>query len=151
MVKEHFEHISFHYELFANEVIADRLRLKIILNNLISNALQFQRKDESISPSIWICTELSEGTVGIQIRDNGQGIRAEVMDKIFNMFYRGSASSRGSGLGLYIAREAAQKLNGNIEVESIPGEGSVFTIILPRYYDFVVGEVHADYSMEASV
>ncbi|HEY3429110.1 MAG TPA: HAMP domain-containing sensor histidine kinase, partial [Cyclobacteriaceae bacterium] len=52
-------------------------------------------------------------------------------DKLFNMFYRGTASSSGSGLGLYIAREAMQKLDGKISVESTWGEGSVFRIQLP--------------------
>jgi signal transduction histidine kinase len=47
------------------------------------------------------------------------------------MFYRGSLNSTGSGLGLYIARETALKLNGHIEITSKPGEGSVFSLILP--------------------
>ncbi len=151
MVKEHFEHISFHHELFINEVVADRLRLKIILNNLISNALLFQRKDENISPSIWICTGLDDNSVRIQIRDNGQGIRAEAIDKIFNMFFRGCTSSRGSGLGLYIAREAAQKMNGDIAVASVRGEGSTFTLTLPKYYDFGIAEVESPLSVGSIV
>lgn len=138
MVSDQFKHVSFHYELFANEVIADRLRLKIILNNLISNALQYQRSEENISPSIWIHTEFARGNVHIQIRDNGQGIRVEVLDKIFNMFFRGCTTSRGSGLGLYIAREAATKMYGSLEVMSTLGEGSSFTLIFPKYFELGV-------------
>ena len=68
----------------------------------------------------------------IDIIDNGEGIREEYKSKLFNMFYRGTASSSGSGLGLYIAKEAIQKMDGKIIMNSTWGEGSVFSIQLPH-------------------
>ena len=65
------------------------------------------------------------------IEDNGEGIRPELKHKIFDMFFRGSHRSDGSGLGLYIAREAAKKIDATLEVTSTYGQGSVFTIALP--------------------
>jgi signal transduction histidine kinase len=140
MVSEHFNHVSFHYELFVNEIVADRIRIKIILNNLISNALQYQKINDTIPPSVWIHSESSAGLVRIQVRDNGQGIRPELLDKVFNMFFRGTFSSAGSGLGLYIARQAALKMNGSIEVQSDFGFGSSFTFVFPKYFDLTISE-----------
>jgi signal transduction histidine kinase len=60
------------------------------------------------------------------VEDNGQGIGAEHMPKLFNMFYRASADSKGSGLGLFIARETVDKLGGKIHVDSTLGQGSKF-------------------------
>jgi signal transduction histidine kinase len=64
--------------------------------------------------------------------DNGEGIRPEHQNNVFNMFYRASENSRGSGLGLYIARESAVKIGGNIRVESEHKKGSVFTVEFPE-------------------
>ena len=67
----------------------------------------------------------------IRIVDNGPGIAKEHQENIFKMFYRGSESSSGSGLGLYIVKETLVKLNGDISLESQLGEGSTFTIKFP--------------------
>ena len=67
------------------------------------------------------------------IEDNGEGIREEFQDKIFNMFYRASEKSKGSGLGLYIAKEMIDKLGGSIKVNSVYGEGTQFIIELPDH------------------
>ena len=68
----------------------------------------------------------------LQFADNGIGIDESVIGKIFSMFYRATDKSDGSGLGLYIVKEAVDKLHGNITVTSTVGEGTKFRIELPN-------------------
>ncbi|MGC4021193.1 MAG: HAMP domain-containing sensor histidine kinase [Cyclobacteriaceae bacterium] len=70
----------------------------------------------------------------IYFSDNGIGIEETHLEKIFSMFYRASHHSQGSGLGLYIAKEAVSKLGGSIAVQSQVGIGTTFTITLPNLY-----------------
>ena len=72
-----------------------------------------------------------EKLMHIRISDNGEGIATPYKDKIFEMFYRGTTNSNGSGLGLFIAKEAVEKLNGKIEFTTEYGVGSEFTITVP--------------------
>jgi signal transduction histidine kinase len=67
----------------------------------------------------------------ISVSDNGIGIDEELQPKIFNMFFRGTNQSKGSGLGLYIVKEAVEKMNGTIQVQSRRGAGSEFIIAIP--------------------
>ncbi|HNT48954.1 MAG TPA: HAMP domain-containing sensor histidine kinase, partial [Cyclobacteriaceae bacterium] len=67
----------------------------------------------------------------LTIKDNGTGISPEHHTRIFDMFYRASESSEGSGLGLYIVKETLDKLKGNISVQSSAGNGAEFTVTLP--------------------
>ncbi len=111
-------------------VTADRSRLKVILNNLIGNALKYSNpysNDRLVS----IVGEVENKRLKIQVQDNGIGISAEHQPKIFEMFYRASEKSQGSGLGLYIVKETLEKLNGKISVDSQPGKGSEFKIEVP--------------------
>jgi signal transduction histidine kinase len=116
-------------QLVSQEVIikSDRDRLKIIIKNLLHNAIIFS-KGKTNQPKIQIyCQNENE----IIIKDNGVGISPKARDKIFEMFFRGSDLSKGSGLGLYIAREAGDKIQAKIEVSSQLEIGSEFKIILP--------------------
>jgi signal transduction histidine kinase len=72
-------------------------------------------------------------TTRIEIADNGLGIAAEHHEKIFEMFYRASEQSQGSGLGLYIVRETLTRLSGTIQLKSALGQGSTFTLWLPNH------------------
>lgn len=118
----------------------DRGRLKIVLNNLIANAIKYHDLDKN-SPHILIDWELREQLGVIKISDNGSGIEEDVQDKIFNMFYRASQKSEGSGLGLYIAKEMTEKISGKIDLESTLGEGTTFFLQLP--YQKVMQEANA--------
>ena len=69
--------------------------------------------------------------VTINLKDNGIGISKESIDRIFDMFYRASANSYGSGLGLYIVKEVVKKLKGKVHVASVVGEGSEFLLEIP--------------------
>lgn len=106
----------------------DKVRLRMILSNLISNGIKYC--DTSKRSVIEIGYENHSGK--LYVADNGIGIGPEILAKIFDMFYRGSERSTGSGLGLFIAREAADKLGGFIEVESVSGAGTTFKVYIPE-------------------
>ncbi len=113
-----------------DSVYCDKSRLNIILNNLISNAIRYQNSQVE-NPFVGIKVDVSDTETGIIVNDNGIGIKKELHDKIFDMFYRVSEESVGSGLGLYLVKEAVSKLNGSIKVHSDPGIGSTFIINIP--------------------
>jgi len=114
------------------EVMTDPMRLKIILKNLISNSYKFSNTRQAKS---WLRISSLKVNNNFQLifEDNGVGVRPELLDKIFDMFYRASEKSKGSGLGLYIAREMVLKLEGSIKVKSTYGEGSQFIVELPDH------------------
>lgn len=117
----------------ANEVpfVSDKYRLIIVLNNLISNAIRYQNpKAEKAFVNVRVNSNAKE--TFIEIKDNGVGVRKEYHEKIFDMFYRISQNSEGSGLGLYIVKETIEKLKGKIEVESELEVGTIFNIHLPN-------------------
>ena len=110
---------------------SDKSRIGIILNNLISNSIRYQNPQAG-DPFVEINVEVSESAADIRVRDNGIGIDKENQAKVFNMFYRVSSKSIGSGLGLYIVKEAVDKLNGVLELRSEIGKGTEFIIQLPN-------------------
>ena len=112
------------------EFISHKSRLLLIFSNIISNAIKYQKHGKSGS-YIKITVSGDSEKVDIVIEDNGEGIDDEHMDNIFDMFYRGSLNSEGSGLGLYIVREVVHKLNGTIHVQNSANGGTVFMIGLP--------------------
>lgn len=112
------------------EIETDVNRLRVVLNNLIANAIKHHDPKKS-DQFINITTYRSENQFTLAVEDNGQGIEEQHIDHIFNMFYRASETSEGSGLGLYIVRETIDKLGGRITVKSGKGTGSVFTVELP--------------------
>lgn len=118
------------YILIEEEIIIDKSRLSVVLNNLISNAIKYHNlKIEK--PFIKISVLKDDDIVLFKVSDNGKGIAKESQTRIFDMFYRGTEQSKGSGLGLYIVKEVVEKLNGSVIVESIPEQGSTFTVSVP--------------------
>lgn len=112
------------------KVTTDRSRIKVILNNLIGNALKYSNpyQQESV---VSVKAGMTDRHLKIQIEDNGIGISDEHLPKIFEMFYRASEKSQGSGLGLYIVKETLDKLSGSIQVKSTHGHGSIFSVEVP--------------------
>lgn len=108
----------------------DESRLKVVLNNLIGNSIKYSDADKE-NQFISVKTSKAQDHVSIFVEDNGVGISQEHHSKIFDMFYRASEKSQGSGLGLYIVRETVQKLGGNISFESTLGQGTKFEIVIP--------------------
>jgi signal transduction histidine kinase len=111
-------------------VCTDILRLKIVLANLIDNSLKY-RDEKKEKPFIRIEAGERDDVMVIVVIDNGLGIDHIYLDKIFQMFFRASEHSKGSGLGLYIVKEALNKINGSIQVESDPGAGTTFMVKIP--------------------
>jgi PAS domain S-box-containing protein len=106
---------------------SDISRIKVVLNNLISNAIAYHRTQQE-HPFIEVSINTTPKYCHIDVVDNGRGIQKEHQAKIFDMFYRASDDSKGSGLGLYIVKEAVQKLNGEIRIKSTWGEGTRFSL-----------------------
>ena len=115
------------------EFWSDSGRISIILQNLLSNSIKYRNANE-IKSFVIIQVNISKNFCEIRFEDNGKGIKSEYLDKIFNMFFRASADSYGSGLGLYITKQVVEKLNGTVSVASTLGKGSVFNIKLPNLY-----------------
>lgn len=128
---EGVQHLEFRITIPDNtKIITDPVRLRMVLSNLVSNAVRYHDKMKE-KPFIAIVYQNDQQHHEISVQDNGQGIRKEHVEKIFDMFYRTSSSNGGSGLGLYIAREAAARLGGSISVQSVYGAGSAFSVQLP--------------------
>ena len=140
IVKEVVEGLRYaqHFDLVRIEIAAgpeisvssDKERLKVILNNLLGNAIKYHDRYKKQSV-VNVSLSKSKQHWSLSIRDNGTGIGAEHQPKIFDMFYRANDNSEGSGLGLYIAQEAAHRLGGNITLKSTVGEGSEFLLEFP--------------------
>jgi signal transduction histidine kinase len=108
---------------------SDYNQLKIVLSNLVSNAVKYHRLDQE-DPYIRVTFKKMPEKIEIVVEDNGQGIPAESVPRIFDMFYRASIDTDGTGLGLYIVKEALSKIKGTISVRSELGKGSSFTVLL---------------------
>jgi signal transduction histidine kinase len=111
-------------------IFSDRSRLGVLLKNIIGNSIKYRRKD--IKSFVNFSLKRENHSLVMQVTDNGEGIDAQHLDKIFTMFYRGTTSSIGTGLGLYICKEIVNKLNGNLEVTSTLGKGTQMTITIPE-------------------
>lgn len=112
-------------------VYSDEFRIKVVLNNLISNAIKYQKENE-LNKEIQIDISSTPTEIVIQIADNGIGIKATSLDHVFDMFYRATNEDSGSGIGLYIVKEAVTKLGGIISVESTLGVMTKFTVKIPN-------------------
>jgi signal transduction histidine kinase len=130
------ENIDFRIDIPGDVFIeSDKNRLRVIIGNLISNAVRYHdlKKDQQY---IRLNYQMNGRVSYIQVEDNGQGIAREYHNKIFEMFFRANEESKGSGLGLYIVKEALMKLSGSIRLESTVGVGTTFTIVLPQRRSF---------------
>jgi PAS domain S-box-containing protein len=115
----------------SSEFFLDKSRINTLLKNLIGNSVKYRRTD---IPDPYVRVELAplNNYYVIIVSDNGEGISPKNINKIFDMYYRGSRSSVGTGLGLYICKEILNKLNGAITVKSEVGIGTIMTITIPK-------------------
>ena len=115
-------------------VLADNQRLRQVLLNLLSNAIKYNRDGGQVIVSCQV-SSTPEGSIALAIRDTGEGIAPDDLPKLFMPFERlGAANSQieGTGLGLVLSQRLVTAMGGTLEVESILGEGTVFTITLPK-------------------
>lgn len=108
---------------------SDKKRIAVVLNNLISNAIRYYNPIAKL-PTIEIVIHCDQSLATITISDNGLGIEEKYQKKIFEMFFRASEISKGSGIGLYIVKETVQKLKGEINLHSKKGAGSTFIVTI---------------------
>lgn len=110
---------------------SDRSRLNTVLRNLIGNAVKYRKPDAT--DSFVNFTMKREGkNILMEVEDNGEGISAENLNKVFEMFYRGTNTGQGTGLGLYICKEVLEKLGGKIDIQSTLSVGTKVKITLPE-------------------
>jgi signal transduction histidine kinase len=110
-----------------NRVECNPGQLNQVYMNLIANAAQAIEGPGNI----WISTREKDGRIRISIRDDGRGMPESVRERIFEPFFTTKEVGKGVGLGLSIAYAIAAGHGGNIEVQSEPGKGSTFTVVLP--------------------
>ncbi|HOX82417.1 MAG TPA: MASE1 domain-containing protein [Chryseolinea sp.] len=108
---------------------SDRWRLKVILNNIISNAIRYRNGKD---PVIHVDVDIQEHAATLAIQDNGKGIDKDHLPNIYKMFYRATDDGAGSGLGLYIVKETIEKLHGKINIESEVGRGTTVKMEIPE-------------------
>ena len=113
------------------KIYTDPFALEQILINLLLNAVQSVDKQDS-----WIKISVKVGSpnknnIAIEVQDNGIGMDKKTMRLIFDPFFTTKSKASGTGLGLYICHNLSQGLGGNIEIESEPGKGSIFRLVLP--------------------
>jgi len=112
-------------------LVTDQRKLSIVLRNLIGNALKFTRQGR-----VRLDVHVMPSQIEFVVSDTGIGIRPEDRDAIFEMFRQADQSDSrrfgGTGLGLYIVRRYVEQLCGEIRLDSAPGEGSTFTVSVPR-------------------
>jgi len=106
--------------------------IEIMLANLLENALFFSRYNQDKNPEVILSfSQNSRKKLLISVHDNGCGINPEIHEKIWDMFFIGSDSSKGNGLGLFISKKAVEALYGEIKMTSIVGQYCDFNITLP--------------------
>jgi signal transduction histidine kinase len=101
--------------------------LKIILENIIENAVKF-RKYDCVQVVKVEADQLSDDVISISVCDNGKGIEEKYQEKIFLPFVRADNDEKGNGLGLFLVKKCLQKIGGEVFLESKAGEGTVFNL-----------------------
>jgi ligand-binding sensor domain-containing protein/signal transduction histidine kinase len=108
----------------------DRLMISTILISMLENAFFYSAQ----SPDKTVTLEVNQHANDylITVSDRGPGVRADLQEKIFEMFYRGHEFSTGNGLGLYMVKSVLEKINGRIVLESIEGKFAIFRVYIPK-------------------
>lgn len=123
------------YDQNLRELSCTTAEIERALDNIITNAIyHLDRKNKEIpsyQPKLSISTQNKFNSIEIKIRDNGTGISAENLDKIFQIFWTTKTNPEGMGLGLHFAKEIIERHGGKISVDSIEGEYTEFTVTLP--------------------
>lgn len=117
-------------------LVSDKSLINNVLHNVIINAIKYSDRKKAHS-FVKIITREVNDKLELIVEDNGEGIADELQKNIFDMFFRGNTKSSGTGLGLYIVKNAVEKLGGQVELNSKEGKGSKFTIMLPLNLEVV--------------
>lgn len=124
--------IHFSKEIQGSPIlISDRSRVNTVMRNIIGNAVKYSRKNGEAAFVKTIISHSGNQMI-IKVEDNGEGISKENLVKVFDMFFRATTSSQGTGLGLYICKEILLKLHGKIEAKSELGKGTTMKVTIPN-------------------
>jgi signal transduction histidine kinase/L-asparagine transporter-like permease/response regulator of citrate/malate metabolism len=119
----------------AFEIRSDAARVRQIATILLSNAVKFTLRGEVSLSLECASTGLHAGLISLRVTDTGPGIALDQQEAIFASFAQADESTTrahdGAGVGLFLARELVKRLDGSIELDSVPGRGSAFTVKLP--------------------
>ncbi|MEO1051530.1 MAG: PAS domain S-box protein [Bacteroidota bacterium] len=118
-------------EVEGGKLHSDKWRINEIFRNLISNAIKYHDPAKA-TPYVKIKATIDANFARVTVEDNGIGIHEELMPKIFEMFYRATENSEGSGIGLYIVKNAIERIGGTLDIDSHAGIGTKFEIVLPN-------------------
>lgn len=118
-------------------IVADKQRIEQAILNILKNSIDAMPDEGSIMISAR--EDQDAGTIELRIRDTGFGIEPDVIKRIFEPFFTTKDEGKGSGLGLFVAREIVEEHEGVIEVASVPGTGTTFTLRLPLKEDLCSG------------
>ena len=110
---------------------SDDAKIRVILNNLFSNSVQFQKSNQSDN-KISLLIDVDETSAMITLTDNGIGIEEKHHPDVFNLFSRATQKNVGTGLGLYMVKEAVEQMGGKVDLFSVFGEGTTFKVTLPN-------------------
>ena len=113
------------------EFYGDVYRIGIVLKNVLLNAMQYQKPGRQ-DPYVGVSVKMEQDKAILEIEDNGIGIPEHELSKIFKIFGQVNGQSSGTGMGLYIVKEALARMNGEVSVVSKLGQGSKFIIIIPN-------------------
>lgn len=131
--REKFDLSHFHIEVQVNQqniFYSDDSKIRVILNNLFSNAVQFQ-KNVPGEKRIILTIDVIENEAVIRLEDNGIGIEQRHQSDVFNLFTRATQKNVGTGLGLYMVKEAVEQMGGKILLDSELHHGTTITVTLP--------------------
>jgi signal transduction histidine kinase len=121
-------------------LITDRHVLRIILENLIDNAIKYHNSSERIEPFVKIRVSLSPNGVKISVIDNGIGIQERDPQKLFQMFVRASERSESGGIGLYLTKLASERLYARVDFAMTPEKYTQFTVTIPENLSVVLAQ-----------
>ncbi len=122
--------VKFFKEAELAKIESDPLKLQVILNNLVTNAVKYsdpKKEDQWVK----VKTYRYKNEAVIEVEDNGLGIRKNDQERIFDKFYLSGANKKSSGIGLYLVKDAITQMNGHIEVKSEQGVFTRFIISIP--------------------
>lgn len=112
------------------ETFLDAPRLRSMVQHLLANAIHFQ---DPSKPRRWvkIMAAVADGVIRLEVKDNGKGMAESFLPTAFDLFSRGDLHTSGSGLGLYLVKEAARSMGATIQLESLPGKGTRVILSIP--------------------
>lgn len=110
---------------------SDGSRFRMVLSHLVANAITFHQPG-SRNKRIGVKISVSEGVCRLSVRDNGIGIRNEMLPRICDLFFRGSEHAAGAGVGLYVVNEIVKKMGGQLSIKSVIGRGTQVVVTFPN-------------------